>query len=457
MIGESVASNVSSRSTQTPFSYTAYRTVAYRKFAEVIFKEFFRFAIAGRAWQSRRYVFERLGFLGCGRSSRAGGGRCLWIHANSLGEVYAAAALIRRIRERYPRYQIWVSTGNFSADALARQTAGADRVFFTPYDLPWVTQRVVRHIRPSVLLVVEASIWPTLVRSCKAVGVPVVVVSGRLAEGMQFYDQLFAYSSEFFEGIDRFCMQSESQRQRLVAYLSDHRRAVVTGNLKFGRKEVVEAATLRERFRRLLGLTADERLWVVGSLHRGEEGAVFAAFAALRKQDPRVMLAITPRYLEAVSWFETEAVRRGHRVVRRTQLDRQPRRGESVVIVDTYGELPQLYASAAWVFLGNSLVTPGGGQNMIEPALFARPILFGPQMQNFADEAGCFLASGAAMQVADAAALSAQLLALASDERRAVEMGARALALVEQQEDVVERTLGAIATYLEPSAEESSF
>ncbi len=398
---------------------------------------------------------ERLGWLGGIEEWHRGQPR-LWVHANSLGEVYAAAALIHRIRERYPRYRIWVSTGNFSADTLARQIAGADRVFFTPYDLPSVTQRVVRRIRPSALLIVEASIWPTLVRGCKAVGVPVVVVSGRLVEGMQFYDRMFAYSAEFFEDIDRFCVQSESQRQRLATYLLDQRRAVVAGNLKFCWREPGEAEALRERFRRLLGLTADERLWVAGSLHRGEEGAVFDAFAALRKKDPRVVLAIAPRYVEAVPWFEAEAVKRGYRVVRRTRLGQQPRHGESVVMLDTYGELPQLYASATWVFLGNSLVTPGGGQNMIEPALFARPILFGPQMQNFADEAERFLASGAAMQVADAAALSAQLLALASDERRAAEMGARALTLVGQQEDVVEQTLAAIAMYLESSADVTS-
>ncbi len=438
-----------------PFSYPLYDALARRKFVEVMGKECLKFVIAGRGWSERRYVLERMGWLGRVRKQAVTSDRPLWIHANSLGEVYAASFLIQGLRSRDPSCRIWLSSGNLSADAVARTLSGLERVVFCPFDVPGITRRVLSKVQPFLLVIVEAGIRPNLVRSCQAMGIPVVVVSGRLAPEIPLYNYTFTQSSEVLHHVDRFCLQSESEAEQVLRYLPDASRVRVTGNLKFGRYQMPDGEDVARRLRDYLRVRPEERWLVVGSLHRGEEDAVFDAFAALRARYSATALVIAPRYLEIVPLLEAEAMRRGYRVARRTALDHIRRRDQEVVILDTYGELPYLYAVATWVVLGNSLIPGGGGQNMIEPAWYAKPILLGASVANFQAEVALFLSAEAAVQVQGPEQLTSQLVALAEDPERAAGMGRRARALVDRYATVVDETLEAIAEYLDKPLDNS--
>jgi 3-deoxy-D-manno-octulosonic-acid transferase len=188
---------------------------------------------------------------------------------------------------------------------------------------------------------------------------------------------------------------------------------------------------------------------VAGSTMRGEEGIVLRAFRRLRAAADRPLLVIAPRHPERFDEAERLAREEGFRVARRSSLEIDTDPGADVVILDTIGELAQLYRVATVVFVGGSLV-PTGGHNILEPAVFGRPILFGPHMQNFREIAETFLSAGAALQVASGDELEQALRGLLADARQRERLGRAARAIVDVNHGAGERTLAAIAELMPP-------
>jgi len=243
-------------------------------------------------------------------------------------------------------------------------------------------------------------------------------------------------------------MQSAEDARRIIALGAPPERVVVTGSLK---TEAPEDPGARELWERLLGLTADERVWIAGSTHRGEEELVLDAFLALRARFPSLALLLAPRHPERAPEVERLARDRGLDIVRRTSLPRERGRG-AVILLDTVGELARFYRVGDVVFVGGSLV-PMGGHNMLEPALRGRPVLFGPHTENFRESAELLLDARAALVVRDRRGLEAAVAELLDEPARAREMGERGAAAVVRRQGGVRLTLELIERYLYPSAE----
>jgi 3-deoxy-D-manno-octulosonic-acid transferase len=304
-------------------------------------------------------------------------------------------------------------------------------------------------VKPRVFVMMETEIWPNLLRQCRERGVKTVVINGRISSrSYPRYRLIRPFFRRVLADIDRFCMQSEESARRLVELGADPARVTVTGSLKFDSLDT-PVAHARQRALRFFRLSPSRVAIVAGSTLRGEEAAVLRAFARIKTLQPGALAIIAPRHPERFTEVERLAREAGFVTVRRSELpiDAEPR--ADVVVLDTLGELAQIYQVATAVFVGGSLVNIGG-HNILEPAIFGKPIVFGPHMQNFKEIAATFLQNGAAAQVQTDRELEDVLVSLVTDPVRRARLGAAARALVEANRGAKDKTLSVMSELLPP-------
>jgi 3-deoxy-D-manno-octulosonic-acid transferase len=269
--------------------------------------------------------------------------------------------------------------------------------------------------------------------------VPVVVINGRISpRSFPRYRLVRRWFGRVLADVRLFCMQSAQDAERVLQLGAPPDRVRVVGNLKYDLPtlgEAPDAARVRER----LHLSAEQRLVVGGSTHRGEEEVLLETFMDLDRTRGDLCLLLAPRHPERLEEVERLVRRSGLTWTRRSQLPATPVKGISVILLDTMGELSSLYAAAAVVFIGGSLI-PHGGQNMLEPAAVGRPVLHGPHMGNFAEMRDLFQKAGAAFQVEDGKALRDKLAMLLDDPALADRMGKAGREIVEAHRGATRRT-----------------
>jgi 3-deoxy-D-manno-octulosonic-acid transferase len=391
---------------------------------------------------------QRLGYLPI--SFNLDGDESIWIHAVSVGEVLLARTLIPDLRRRYPGLRLFLSTTTLSGQQLARRDVrDVDGVFYFPFDWRFTAKRTLRLVRPRLFVMVETEIWPNLLRECRRRGVKTVVVNGRISyRSYPRYRVVRPLFRRVLADIDRFCAQGDETARRLADLGADPARVTITGSLKFESIDLMSPPG-RHRVLRFFRVSPSRPVIVAGSTLRGEEGAVIRAFNRVRTAGNNALLVIAARHPERFAEVERLCRDEGLATVRRSELpiDAEPR--ADAVILDTIGELAHLYEIATAVFVGGSLV-PAGGHNILEPAVFGKPIAFGPHMQNFGEIADTFLRNGAAVQVRSDRELEETMVSLMADPVRRARLGAAARALVEANRGARERTLTAIAAVLPP-------
>jgi 3-deoxy-D-manno-octulosonic-acid transferase len=409
-----------------------------------------------QALRYKKYVGslrQRLGSLPVGLN--VDGEESIWIHAVSVGEALTARALAADLRARYPRLRLCLSTTTIAGQQVARRSLPqVDAIFYFPFDWAFIVRRTLDIVKPRVFIMMETEIWPNLLRVCQARGVRTVLINGRISpRSYPRYRLIRPFFRRVLADVDRFCMQSEGSARRLIDLGADPARVSVTGSLKFDSLEVpspLAHGKARERVLRFFQISPQRAVIVAGSTVRGEEAAVLDAFALLKSTMPSALAILAPRQPDRFGEVERLARDAGFVTARRSDLpiDSEPR--ADVVVLDTIGELAQVYQLATAVFVGGSLVDYGG-HNILEPAIFGKPIVFGPYMQNFKEIADAFVANGAAVQVGSARELEEAMRGLVTDPVRRARLGAAARALVEANRGAKDKTLAVIAALLPPA------
>jgi len=412
-------------------------------------------ALGWTAWRGLRDPLyrgrlpERLGYtrlrLPAGHAQGA-----IWVHAVSVGEVQAAAALVRALRQRYPEHALLMTTATPTGAQRVKALFGADVLHcYLPYDLPGAVRHFLDRTRPVVAVMLETEIWPNLYRECARRELRIVLVSARLSEkSVRRFRRIAGLFRETLRQDLVIGAQTEADAERFVAVGADPARVQVTGNIKFDLQVPVQVREAGEALR--MSQFPQRFVWVAGSTHEVEEEQLLQAHRQVLRACPDALLVLVPRHPNrfagvrqwlaaqvrvtpaAADWYVSRSS--GAMVTPSTQ----------VLLVDTLGELLQFYAAADVAFVGGSLV-PIGGHNLLEPAALARPIITGPHYFNAPEIARLLLQREAALEVASAAQLAETLLALRDSPERCHRMGQAALALVESNRGAVTRALQLIA------------
>jgi 3-deoxy-D-manno-octulosonic-acid transferase len=375
---------------------------------------------------------------------------CIWVHAVSVGEVQASAALVNSLRELYPDIPIVVTTFTPTGAGRAR-TLFKDRaqVRYLPFDLPGAVRRFFKRIQPRIAVIFETELWPNLYHECGRRRVPLVLASARLsARSVDRYRRLGALFRETLAQGVVVAAQGEVDATRFKALGSDPGNTHVTGNLKF---DFSVPPDIAERGGALRAYYAGSRpVWVAGSTHGGgEEEALIEAQKIIRGRLPGALLVIAPRHPNRFGEVAAQLVSRGVRFVRRSQTPAAGAIAEAeILLLDSLGELLDFYAGSDVAFVGGSLV-PIGGHNLLEPAALGLPILTGPNTTNSAEVARLLIERGAAEVVRNPQELADRVVALLSDPDARSRMGSQGRVFVDANKGALQKLLGLVIPLIE--------
>ena len=378
----------------------------------------------------------------------------IWLHAVSVGEVGLCTQLISALEPRAPNAKIVVSctTTTGMAEYRRRLPSRITKIYF-PIDRRKFVRRALATINPELIVLLEAEIWPNFLWRAASLKVPVFLANARLSDRSypryKRFGWLFRPLFASFAGVS---CQNEEDAQRLYDVGCQPDTVRVVGNLKFDAAGLSENRELNVRgLLRQIGVPEDAPVLVAGSTHDGEELLLVDMAARLRQKFPNLFLILVPRHFERCGDLSQKLKARGVKFIMRNAIfaSTQMQPGEvDCLLVNTTGELKFFYEPASVVFVGKSL-TAVGGQNPIEPAALGKPVVFGPNMQNFRDIVRLFLARDAAVQVKNAAELERALTALLENANRRAELGQRAAAVVAENLGSIERTIEMILPEME--------
>jgi len=376
-------------------------------------------------------VLRRFKFTDKRISELVKGRRVIWVHAVSLGEVSTCKSLIRQLSLRYPKKLILIttitSTGKMLAESMQTNNVLS---LYMPLDLSFLVKSFVRHINPELLILIETELWPNLLYCLQERNIPILVLNARLSDRSFGKYHLFSYFIKKLSiGIKMFCVQSTIDKERFLSLGFDDNRVKVTGNMKFDAieelddKQFVEIANIKNR----ISLEQKDFLVVAGSTHKGEEEYILDVFLDLKKHFHDVRLLIAPRHLERLDSIEFLIKQKGMKSERMSKNNQVTK--ESVLLLDTIGQLRLIYSLADLVFIGGSLV-PVGGHNILEPAFFQKPIVVGPYMHNFRSITQLFLQNQALIQVNNYDEFKLALRELISNKDRLIDLGSAAKSVI---------------------------
>lgn len=397
--------------------------------------------VLGRVVRNRAYLVnlrERFGFLPSAWRQRTPG--ALWIHAVSVGEVISAVELIEKWRSTFPEERVFVSCSTIAGRELAaKRLAHVDGIFYLPFDYVFPVRRVLRLLRPSLVVVMETEIWPNLFGEVKRFQASLVIVNARISDRALARYRRIAWALKAVLPLpDAILAQSRENAARYEALGAPPERVRITGNLKFDFRP--GDAPIAEPVRAFLDRTRPAGIWMAAStmppLAAGdydEDDIVIDCWKRIRRPD--WLLILVPRKPERFNIAAEKLQAAGVPFVRRTQLNEESR--ANVLLVDTIGELGSLFALPSVVFMGGTLARRGG-HNILEPAFFGRPIIIGPNMQNFAEIAAAFRKAQAVEQIEDPAELAGVVSSLMLDRG---DIGVRAQAVAEGQRGATKRVL----------------
>jgi tetraacyldisaccharide 4'-kinase len=421
--------------------YILYRSVQVLAFPLIVLYLVWRALRDRRYWRGLR---ERLGFLPARFRQRAP--QAVWIHAVSVGEVLSVVELLRRLRAECPLAPLFVSTTTLAGRAAAEQRlAGlADGVFYAPIDYCFAVRRVLRALRPRVVVVMETEIWPNLYREARRTECGLVVVNGRISErAWPRYRALKWFFGPVLQWPQAILAQSEVSRWRYRELGAPAEIVSLAGNLKYDfdpRRAHVPLAV-----KEFLERVRPGEVWIAASTMPpaaaddvDEDEVVVEAFRTLAERHPELLLVLVPRRPERFDTAAEALTRAGVPFLRRSALaPHSELRLPAALLVDSIGELAGLFPLADVVFMGGSLARRGG-HNILEPAFAERAIIVGPHLENFPDIAAKFRAAGAVVESTD---LAGAVDALLQDSALRSELGRKARQLAEAEQGATARAL----------------
>ena len=401
---------------------------------------------------TKRYRYgmaERFGFLSRRLRAISSSSKVIWIHAVSLGEMKAASILAPLLRRTFPKHTLVFSSVTHTGNKVARTIATADEgVFYLPLDVSFITDRVARIIKPELFLLLEAELWPNLINSLYKANTKIILVNGRVSDSSyRDYKRIGFIMPRILNKISLMLMQSGQDAAKMLELGAPKENIFVTGNLKFD-LSLSDSVTKNREVREKLGIRDEDILFTAGSTNKGEEEQLVDCFSRLKKDYRGLRFLIAPRHIERTQEIQQLIDRKGFKSARYSQIKDLHLTHEDILILDTIGDLKVIYSGSDIVFVGGSLIEKRGGQNPIEPASLAKPIIMGRFMANYQDVVRAFLENHAAIQVEDRDGLYSALKLLLDNPGERRNLGMNAREIVDRNSGSSQRTISLILSHL---------
>jgi len=385
----------------------------------------------------RTFIKERLGLSVYKKTH-------IWIHAVSVGETLACIPFLKKLRKEFPDRMIVFSTTTYTGQKIAREKfPEADRIIYMPLDSVYCIKRVVNSLRPDIFITVETELWPALFRGLKDAGSRIIILNGRIShDSFRGYSRIKYLMADMLSNVDFFYMQDKGDAERIMALGADKHKVGVMGNFKFD-IDLNQELPLNW----LTGISG--KILLAASTHEGEEEAIIEAFNIIKNELQGTKLILAPRHPERFKETAELIEKRGLSYIRRSSLNGKEIAGDSdadIILLDTLGELSRVFSRVSVAFIGGSLV-PRGGHNVMEPAYWSKPIIFGPHMENF-PIAREFLKKSAAIEARDSKEIAQAVITLLTDNKKAAEMGRNARSIVDKNTGAVKKAIELIRGYI---------
>jgi 3-deoxy-D-manno-octulosonic-acid transferase len=374
--------------------------------------------------------------------------KTIWIHAVSVGEMKAVSIFAPLLRKVFPQHTLIFSSVTHTGNKVARTIAtGEEEVFYLPFDISFIVDKIVRTIKPELFLSLETELWPNLISSLFRFNTKIILVNGRISNRSYFgYKKIRFIITNILKKFSLILMQSDQDAVRILTLGAPKDKVFVTGNLKFD-LSLLGSTNKRREIRGKLGIKEEDILLIAGSTHRGEEEQVLDCFSRLKNEYKNLRLLIAPRHIERTKELEQLIVKRGFNPIRFSEIMDYQLPVTSyqlrISILDTIGDLKTMYSASDIVFVGGSLVKKGG-QNPIEPASLAKPIIIGKFTFNFQDVIKSFLENGAAIQVENKDELYSAIRLLIDSPKERKKIGINARDTVDKNSGSSQRTIDLI-------------
>src|SRR3989338_6576165 len=416
----------------------------------------------------RKGILERFGFIGKEKIKSISHAKVAWLHAVSVGEAKAAMPLLKGLKKKYPSLKIVFSCVTPTGNAVAAQEglAWIDSLIYFPLDFDWVVSRVVKMLRPNVFIVMEKEIWPNVLKILKRNDVPVMVANGSISDrSFRRYTMFGFFFRRIFKNVSYFLCQTKKDSDKAIALGIESSQVMVTWNIKFDIEPPHWNPLGRDVLLQRLGMTAHDKTFVAGSTHEGEEEIVLGVFERLKQEFPNLKLILAPRHPERFDEVEELIKKRGFSMIRRSTIRSQepeacPRMHLSrfrsqekdikpeVILLDSMGELCNFYGIATVAFVGGTLVDIGG-HNLLEPAFYKKPVIYGQYLKSYAEMADMLETAGGGIRIDNGEEFWEKVRRLLSDEAYRQRVGNAAYSVVEANKGATEKCLKVFESYLQ--------
>lgn len=366
----------------------------------------------------------------------------IWMHAVSVGEVLASLPFLKALKKEFPSKKIVLSTTTYTGQKIARDRfPEADRIMYTPVDAMFCTRRVASLLKPEIFITVETELWPALFQTLNNLDSRIVILNGRISNASyQGYRKIIFFMKKLLSIVDYFYMQDDGGAERIINLGADRNKVGIMGNFKFD-IEFDHSASLNWLY------PANSDILLAASTHKGEEEIILDAYMIIKKTFAELKLVLAPRHPERFDEVAELIGKKGYSYIRRSEIIQgTDNRTPDIILLDSVGELPAVFADITITFVGGSLV-PIGGHNIFEPAYWSKPIIFGPHMDNF-PVAADFLDSNAALEVKSSKNISDTVIDLLNNNDKAVQMGKNAKKIVDKNTGAVKKAIELVRSYI---------
>lgn len=386
----------------------------------------------------KRWLRERFGNFA---PAKTAGSKIIWVHAVSVGEVIAAIPFLNKLKEEFPVYEIIFSTVTDTGQKVAKEKSPENtQIIYLPFDLASIIKKTIRTIKPSLFITMETELWPNLFYVFKKNEIPIIITNGRISDkSYKGYLKIKFFIEQTVRCVDVFGMQDSLYAQRIIELGAPEEKVKILGSFKFDTKPSKNIPSWTS--------LVSSPVIIAGSTHKGEEELILSVYEKLRKSRPALNLILAPRHPERFREVEELTSNRGLSYIKRTALNNKKQASKiqgTVIILDAVGELASVYSIADIAIIGGSFIRRGG-QNLLEPACWAKPIICGPHMENF-PFAKKFYEQNAAIEASEYNLYEKVKEFLESSEKRNA-FGQKAKELYNEKSGAVEKAMTEIRKY----------